>query len=225
MCESDCDVVLVDDHPLLGEGLRTHLRKRDVTLEIASVIDVEAILRLVAAKRPKLVVLDYSMPAIGVSLPLIDPIRELGPHVLMLTGTNDAALWGALIEAGALGVMGKEEPLDDLLDGIEAALSGAPFRPGRSAEYRDAWHAQRRDELQRLEPFLKLSVREAEVAAAMIRGESPAQIATSSFVSVGTVRSQIKSVYRKLGVSSQLELVTFARTASWNGPSDDQVTS
>lgn len=225
MYGSDCDVVLVDDHPLLGEGLRAQLERRNVTLEIAPEIAVGSILSLIEAKQPKLVVLDYVMPAIGVSTPLIAPIRELGPDVLILTGTNDAALWGSLLEAGAIGVMGKEEPLPQLLDGIESALSGEPFRPGRAAEYREAWMQKRLMQERLRAPFLELSAREAEVAAAMIDGASPAEIAANSFVSVGTVRSQLKSIYRKLGVSSQLELVTLARNVGWSGPGPDQSTN
>lgn len=212
---SDCDVVLVDDHPLLAEGLRIQLDHRGIALEIAPDLQIEAILRFVEARTPRLVVLDYAVPQIGDSTPLIAPIVELGPTVLFLTGTDDPALWGSLIEAGAVGVMSKEEPLAKLLDGIESALEGGPFRPARSAEYREAWRRSRLDQQERLAPFLRLSAREREVAAALVDGQSPAEIASSSFVSVGTVRSQLKSIYSKLGVSSQLELVTLAHTSGW----------
>jgi DNA-binding NarL/FixJ family response regulator len=220
MPEPDPDVVLVDDHPLLAEGLRIQLDRRGITLEIAPELQNEAILKFVEKRAPSLVVLDYAIPQIGVSTPLIAPIIELGPTVLFLTGTNDPALWGSLIEAGAIGVMSKEEPLSQLLDGIESALTGAPFRPTRTEEYREAWRRDRLARQERLAPFGRLSAREREVTAALVEGHSPAEIATSSFVSVGTVRSQLKSIYSKLGVSSQLELVTMAHKADWTGDAD-----
>ncbi len=211
----DCDVVLVDDHPLLAEGLRIQLDRRGIALEIAPELEADAILHFVETRRPKLVVLDYAIPQIGNSTQLIVPIIELGPTVLFLTGTHDPALWGSLIEAGAVGVMSKEEPLAQLLDGIESALDGGLFRPTRTAEYRAAWQRSRRDHEERLAPFLRLSTREREVAAALVGGHSPNEIATNSYVSVGTVRSQLKSIYSKLGVTSQLELVTLVHTAGW----------
>lgn len=224
MLPSECDVVLVDDHPLLGEGLRAQLERRGVSLDIAPVAEVDAILSFIEHRAPRLVVLDYSIPTIGVSTPLIEPIRESGAPVLILTGTVDDALWGSLLEKGAVGVMGKEEPLSQLLDGIETALAGEPFRPGRAAEYRIAWLRRRLEEQERLAPFLTLSTREAEVASALVEGDSPADIARKGFVSIGTVRSQLKSIYRKLGVSSQLELATLARNAGWSGnPQPDSI--
>lgn len=220
MAEPRVDVLLVDDHPLLSEGLRGYLAARGVEARVAENISTASVLNLVDDLRPRLVILDYSIPEIGVSTSLVEPIRMLGSQVVMLTGTKDPALWGSLIEVGAVGVMGKEEPLGQLLDGIELALRGEPFRPGRAAEYREAWLRHRLEEQAQVAPFRLLSARETEVAAALVRGDSPADIAAASFVAVGTVRSQLKSIYRKLEVSSQLELVTMARRASWSGSSD-----
>jgi two-component system nitrate/nitrite response regulator NarL len=145
--------------------------------------------------------------------------------VVILTGTHDDALWGSLIPAGALGVLGKHEPMDDLIDAIVDIIEGKPFRPAMSMQYLQAWALHRHDRDEILAPFKALSKREASVLQALISGQTPAEIATAEFVSTETVRSQLKSAFRKLGVSSQLEAVALAHAAGWgaSAPEDPEI--
>ena len=64
-------------------------------------------------------------------------------------------------------------------------------------------------------PFADLTPREASVLGGMLDGLSAEQIAERDFVSLATVRTQIQSVLRKLGVTSQLAAVAAARRAGW----------
>jgi DNA-binding NarL/FixJ family response regulator len=68
----------------------------------------------------------------------------------------------------------------------------------------------------RLERFGALTEREQFVLAELIEGHCAEEIAKASFVSISTVRSQIKSILHKLGVSSQLAAVALARRARWS---------
>ena len=72
----------------------------------------------------------------------------------------------------------------------------------------------------RLEPFATLTRREAAVLTAMIDGQQAAQIAEESFVSLSTIRSQIRSILSKTGVSSQLAVVAMALKAGWTEESN-----
>jgi DNA-binding NarL/FixJ family response regulator len=76
--------------------------------------------------------------------------------------------------------------------------------------------ARRAEEQRRLAPFRCLTPREQAVLAALMEGKHAKQIAAESFVSLGTVRAQIKSILLKLGVSSQLSAVALARQAGWS---------
>ena len=73
---------------------------------------------------------------------------------------------------------------------------------------------ERRQE--RLELFDALTEREQVVLAELIEGHCAEDIAKAAFVSISTVRSQIKAILQKLGVSSQLAAVAMARRAGWS---------
>ena len=64
-------------------------------------------------------------------------------------------------------------------------------------------------------PFESLSRREGEVLCLLMEGHSVAKIAESSFVSIGTVRTQVKAILRKLGVNSQAAAVALAYRSGW----------
>ena len=212
---ANVDVVLVDDHPLLAAGLRVRLAERAVTLEVAPVLEAEAIERFVLEHDPRLVLLDYVIPPLGVSTGLIAPFVRSGRMVLILTGTNDPALWGQFLSLGATAVLGKDEPLDTIIDAVCDVLDGRAIRTAQSFEFRDTWQRSQAEARLRLAPFVGLSAWEAAVLWALYEGRSPAQIASADFVSIDTVRSQMKSAFRKLGVSSQLEAVTMVRQTGW----------
>ena len=85
-------------------------------------------------------------------------------------------------------------------------------------------HFERRDRAVQLARFGTLSVRESEVLEELMSGKSAADIATESYVSIATIRSQIKAILRKLGVNSQLAAVVLAYQVGWSR-SDVRATS
>jgi len=73
-----------------------------------------------------------------------------------------------------------------------------------------------RREVPRLQLFDFLTVREQVVLAELMEGHRAVEIANTAFVSISTVRSQIKAIRNKLGVNSQLAAVAMARRAGWS---------
>jgi len=211
------DIVLVDDHPLLIEGLRAGAARRDLVLVAPSSLAHDDVAAFVEAVSPVVVVLDYQMPPHGVSTPLISCLVGHGHKVMVLTATIDDALWGSLLAEGAAVVIGKDEAIDDVLDCMERVGRGEMVRPALAAAQRRAWAERSAIKADAAGRFEALTPRERAVAARLVAGTALKDIATESFVSVATVRSQLKSIFRKVGVSSQLELVTLARDTGWHG--------
>ena len=103
---------------------------------------------------------------------------------------------------------------------MEAVRGAAEGRPILRDDERHALLAEarsrRRVDEERLGPFRSLSAREQAVLARLLAGDSAETIAHRSYVSLATVRSQIRAILLKLGVNSQLAAVALAREAGWS---------
>jgi two-component system, NarL family, nitrate/nitrite response regulator NarL len=211
-------VLIVDDHPLTRDALASLLSARGFEVCGAACDGAEAI---VEAERlqPDVVLLDLSMPGLD-GLSALPQLRDAAPAcevvVLTASGTEENLL--AAIRGGAAGYLLKTEPPERLaafLDGVvhgEAALSGSVARrlldQVRSGNGRGVGVP---DEIAAV-----LSARELEVLLLLDEHHGTDEIAQRLFISEHTVRSHVKSLLRKLGVSSRreaLERLSLARAA------------
>lgn len=209
------DVLLVDDHPLLTLGLSEQLKGVGLTVEIGTLESDDELLDQVRNRLPRVVVLDYDLAPTRTGLVLIPQMTALGTTVVMLTGNTDESVLGACVSAGASAVIGKGEGLSTITNAIEAVVAGAAIRVGQSAMLAAQHERAQRTRSAELAPLMSLSRREAAILRSLMSGASPAEIARIDYVSVATVRSQVKSILRKLGVSSQLEAVAMAHRLGW----------
>ena len=208
-------ILLVDDHPLTRSALAGLLRQHgfDVVGEAA---DGEEAITCAASLRPDLILLDLSMPGLD-GLSALPRLRDAAPEcevvVLTASGTEENLL-GA-IRGGAAGYLLKSEPPERIvgfLRGVangEAALSGAVARRlleqvraggGRGSGVPDSIAAV-------------LSARELEVLLLLDEHLGTDEIAKRLFISEHTVRSHVKSLLRKLGVSSRRDALEALATA------------
>jgi DNA-binding NarL/FixJ family response regulator len=117
--------------------------------------------------------------------------------------------------AGSSAFVDRNEPFDQLFQTIKRLLrvwsaTGVERRSVLRATNRGV--PRRRD----LRPFADLTEREQAVLAGLVEGHCAEEIAKAGFVSISTVRSQIKAILHKLGVNSQLAAVAMARRAEWS---------
>ena len=201
-------ILVVDDHPLTRDALASLLAQGgfDVVGEAADGLEA---LELARSLQPDLVLLDLSMPTLD-GLGALPLLREAAPGcevvVLTASGTEENLL--AAIRGGAAGYLLKSEPPDRIvafLRGVangEAALSGEVARRlldqvraggGRVGSGVPDHIAS------------SLSAREVEVLLLLDDHLSTDDIAKRLFISEHTVRSHVKSMLRKLGVSSRRE--------------------
>ena len=200
-------VLIVDDHPLTRDALGALLGRNGFSV-LGGAEDGEEAIELARRLQPKLVLLDLSMPGLS-GLEALPRIRDAAPGcevvVLTASGTEENLL-GA-IRGGAAGYLLKSEPPERIagfLRGVaqgEAALSGEIARRlldevrnggGRRSGVPDAIAGA-------------LSAREVEVLLLLDEHLGTDQIAKRLFISEHTVRSHVKSLLRKLDVSSRRE--------------------
>jgi DNA-binding NarL/FixJ family response regulator len=200
-------VLIVDDHPLTRDALSALLGRNGFSV-VGTAEDGEAAIELARRLQPRLVVLDLSMPGLS-GLDALPRIREAAPsaEVVVLTASGtEGNLLGA-IRGGAAGYLLKSEPPErivDFLRGVangEAALSGEIARrlleQVREGGARDAGVPDSIAET--------LSARELEVLLLLDEHLGTDQIAKRLYISEHTVRSHVKSLLRKLDVSSRRE--------------------
>jgi two-component system nitrate/nitrite response regulator NarL len=209
-------VLIVDDHPLTRDALSALLTQHDFSV-VGVAADGEQAIESARQLQPDLILLDLSMPGIG-GLEALPLLRDAAPNceVVMLTASVAEENLLASIRGGAAGYLLKTEPPERIVEFLrgaaegEAALSGSVAR--RLLEkVRDGGDRNGGvpDSIARA-----LSAREVEVLLLLDDHLGTDQIAARLFISEHTVRSHVKSLLRKLGVSSRrqaLEALAAAR--------------
>ena len=207
-------MAIVDDHRFLAQTLALALQEADFDAVLIDPAD-DVVLR-VRQWQASVVLLDLNLER-GVSGDELIPALSSERAVVVLTAENDHARWGECLLAGAVGVLPKSSPLEDVVGAVELAARGDSVVTGaqRITWLRAADHRRAETE-SALAPFRRLTPREEEVLAALVDGEPALAIAERAIVSEATVRSHIRSVLSKLGVGSQLQAVAKARRAGWS---------
>jgi DNA-binding NarL/FixJ family response regulator len=213
-------VLVVEDHDLVASTLALALGRDGIDVHIAMGPSGHDVVELARSLAPVLVLLDLNLgDPLGSGLDLIAPLRSVGARVVMMTGVTDPVRLAACVEAGAMGIISKASRFDELVETVRRAARGATLLSStRRHELLAALRAHRALEQKRLAPFASLSPRERAVLARLVQGDSAETIAAQSYVSLATVRSQIRSILAKLGVTSQLAAVAMARQAGWPPP-------
>ena len=212
-------ILLVEDHGVVAHAIAATLRSSGFPeVDVADIDDLspEAVLATADRFRPHLAVVDLSLGEGRSGVPLIGPLVERGAKVVILTATTTRAAHAEALQAGALGVLDKAMPFDQLVAKIRDAAEGRQVQAAYQREQLVAdLRAERAADRKRLAPFERLTARERGVLGGLIEGRSPEEIAGAEGLSLNTVRSHIKSILSKLGVRSQLAAVARAREAGW----------
>ncbi|HEX5881272.1 MAG TPA: LuxR C-terminal-related transcriptional regulator, partial [Actinomycetota bacterium] len=143
-------------------------------------------------------------------------LLRIGPRVIVVTASSDPDLRATTLEQGASGIIDKGLPFTDLLAAVVAAARGDDLMtPLDRMQLVNLARRARDERAALLAPFAQLTDREARVLRALSDGRPVSSIARGWVVSEATVRSQVRAVLTKLGVSSQLEAVALAHRSGW----------
>lgn len=198
-------LVLVDDHAILRQGLRSVLERADdlvVVGEAASESEAETIVR---ATDPDVVLLDLKLSAgsefegLTLCAKLSDSYPKLG--LLILTTFLDEDLVVRAVHAGARGYVVKDVDTTELVRAIRAISAGDSAFDSRSAA------AVVRSLSGRAEPRQQLTDREVEVLRLLAAGLSNNKIGEKLYISATTAKFHVSNIMRKLEVSRRAEAV------------------
>ena len=199
-------LVIVDDHPLVRDGLRARLSVvpgLQVIGEAASGADA---LLLADADTPDLMLVDVGMRGMN-GIELATALRERQPQirVLMLSMYDNREYVLSAIRAGARGYVLKESPTEEIIAAISAVWAGGNY-----------FSAQVSSLVMRTGAAVpQLTAREHEILLLLAHGRSNKLVARQLDISVRTVETHRLSLRRKLGVDSASELLKIAVTNGW----------
>jgi DNA-binding NarL/FixJ family response regulator len=220
--DAEIRVAVVDDHPVVRQGLRSFLEAQgfDVVGEAAS--GDEAV-TLVVECRPDVLLTDLVMPGVD-GVEAIRRIRAAGQDVgiLVLTSFSGADQVIPAIQAGADGYLLKDAGPATLADAIRAVHRGDPMLAPEAAAAVMAkvadGPAKPADPTAPNPDLDRLTAREREVLAALGRGLSNRQLADELFISEKTVKTHVSSVLSKLRLTDRTQAALYAVRAGLTDP-------
>jgi two-component system, NarL family, response regulator LiaR len=210
-------VLIVDDHAVVREGLRTFLELQDGIEVVGEAANGEEALDAVTQRRPDVVVMDLVMP----KLDGVGAMRELqrrgrAPRVLVLTSFLDDERLMPAIEAGAAGYLLKNVDPAELARAVRAAHAGeALLDPSVAARLVERIAGGERSGSTGLD---ELTRREREVFERIAQGRSNKQIALELGVAEKTVKTHVGHLLAKLGVTDRTQAALLAVREGLFGP-------
>lgn len=194
-------VLLVDDHPLVREGIAARLGSEPGIEVVGEAGDAASALACVPTLRPAIVLTDIGMKGVS-GIELTRRLLALDPslRVLVLSMYDSADYAQQALAAGARGYVLKDSPSAEIVAALRSVAAGGTFLSPALAQ-----------RLFRPAPARnQLSEREQQILALLAQGRSSKQIARTLDIGVRTVETHRQAIRRKLDLAGQAELIRYA---------------
>ncbi|WP_164658584.1 response regulator transcription factor [Tropicibacter sp. Alg240-R139] len=195
-------VLIVDDHPMVAEGIQSILESYE-DIEVVGTLGngQEAVDQTVALK-PDVILMDLNMPGLG-GLSATEIILERAPdtRILILSMHDSPEYISTALSHGAMGYVLKDVPTDEIKQAIDTVMNGERYLctgAKGSLEPKDGTTRE------------ALTGREQTILLQLAQGKSNKEVAIALDISVRTVETHRKNIKRKLGISSTAGLTRYA---------------
>jgi len=198
-------VALIEDKDNIRDGLAALISGSPGYSCVAACASAEQGLKLLPGMRPDVVLMDIQLPGMS-GIDAIPRLKELLPdtQIMMLTVYEDDEKLFRSLAAGATGYVLKRTPPAELLEAIESLhRGGSPMTDQIARRVVQAFHTMGTSRLE----TENLSERESEILAAVAKGYRDKEVAERLFLSVETVRTHLRNIYKKLNVRTRTEAV------------------
>ncbi len=205
-------VLVVDDHPIVRQGLRSYLSTRDGIEVVGDAADGETAVVMVDELRPDVVLMDLLMPGMG-GLAAIRAVADLGlgTRILVLTSFSSEDQVIPAIQAGAAGYLLKDADPEEVDRAVRAVHAGEGRLDPSVAAVVMAAAAGGGGRRAEADPGLaRLTPRETEVLALLGEGLTNRALAGRLFVSEKTVKTHVSSILAKLGLPDRTRAALYA---------------
>ncbi len=208
MTDAAVRVMLVDDHEVVREGLRTLLGRQKGLLVVGEAATAAEAIEVAARAKPDVVVMDVRLPD-GSGVEACRTIREARPEtkVIMLTSyADDEALFASIV-AGAAGYLLKQTRGQAVVDAITSVAQGRSLLdPDVTGKVLERVRRGRDDE----DPaFASLTEQERKVLEQLAEGKTNREIGEVLFLSEKTVKNYVSRILDKLGLARRAEAAAY----------------
>ena len=203
-------VLLVDDHPVIRQGLAALIREEPDLDVCGEASNAREALELIAAQNPEIALVDISLNGPdGIELIKDIKIRYPEVRVLVLSMHDEAVYAERALRAGARGYLMKSEPLEKVIEAIRRVLMGEIHVSERFAS-RLLHQVVGQGHVAEMSAMDRLSDRELQVFRSIGQGMGIREIAGELYLSVKTIEAHREHIKRKLGLASSAELRRYA---------------
>ena len=195
-------IVIVDDHPMVAEGVEAILKTYNDIQVLATLSDGQQIIDQVETLDPDVILLDLNMPGIG-GLSTTEILLEKRPRtrILILSMHDSPEYIASALSHGALGYVLKDVPTDEIKLAIDAVMAGNRYLCTGAQGSLEPEEGITREQL---------TNREQTILLQLAQGRSNKDVALALDISVRTVETHRKNIKRKLGISSTAGLTRYA---------------
>jgi NarL family two-component system response regulator LiaR len=204
------NVLLVDDHKIVRQGVRAYLHTLADIQVIAEADSGMAAVRSVEEHQPDVVLMDLEMPGEIDGITATRQIRKLRPQtqVIVVTSHHQDEYIFPAVRAGAISYLLKDVEPDELAAAIRKAAQGEAVLDSRvAARIMQELQGLRKDEVN---PFMELSEREFDVLRLIAAGKSNTEIAETLVIGESTVKTHISCILRKLHLNDRTQAAVYA---------------
>jgi DNA-binding NarL/FixJ family response regulator len=214
-------VLVVDDDPLVRAGLAMILDGAPGLIVVGEAADGTEVAAAVEAHAPDVVLMDVRMPKLdGLAATELLRARPDPPEVIVLTTFHTDEYVLRALRAGASGFLLKDTRPSEILRAISRVAAGEPIlSPAVTRQLIAHLGTTGADARQRHAQTMlaKLSERERDVAVAVGRGRSNAEISDELFMSIATVKAHVSSMLTKLNLNNRTQIALLAHDAGLTG--------
>jgi len=195
-------VLIVDDHPMVAEGIESILESYDDITVVGTCNSARAAIDGLAHFDPDVILMDLNMPDLGgLTATEIVLERRPGTRILVLSMHDSPEYISSALNHGAMGYILKDVPTDEIKEAIDAVMAGERYlctgaRGSLAPKDGDGREA--------------LTGREQTILLQLAQGKSNKEVALALDISVRTVETHRKNIKRKLGISSTAGLTRYA---------------
>ncbi len=195
-------VLIVDDHPMVAEGIQAILENYDDILVVGTLCNGREAVERMDELAPDVVLMDLNMPELG-GLGATEIILERAPdtRILILSMHDSPEYISTALSHGAMGYVLKDVPTDEIKAAIDTVMQGKRYLCTGAKGSLEPKAGDGRE---------ALTGREQTILLQLAQGQSNKQVAQGLDISVRTVETHRKNIKRKLGISSTAGLTRYA---------------